>query len=76
MDWVKNGEIAGTTGRAKQVEAIQLKLNDELSSTYDIYYRAHVQDIGWMDWVKNGEIAGTTGKSKRLEALEIKLIQK
>ncbi|MBQ6130443.1 hypothetical protein IJI72_02015 [Candidatus Saccharibacteria bacterium] len=72
----QDGDISGESGSGKRIEAIQLKLNDELSSTYDIYYRAHVQDIGWMDWVKNGEIAGTTGKSKRLEALEIKLIQK
>ena len=26
QDWVKNGEVAGTTGRAKSVEAIQIKL--------------------------------------------------
>ncbi|MBR3131767.1 peptidoglycan-binding protein LysM, partial [Candidatus Saccharibacteria bacterium] len=43
---------------------------------YDIYYRAHVQNIGWQDWVKNGELAGTSGQSLRLEALEIKISAK
>ena len=26
LDWVKNGELAGTTGKAKRVEAIEVKL--------------------------------------------------
>ena len=26
QDWVKNGEQAGTTGKAKAIEAIQIKL--------------------------------------------------
>ncbi len=34
-----------------------------------IYYRAHVQDLGYLDTVRDGQVAGTTGFSKRLEAL-------
>ncbi|MBQ6510590.1 hypothetical protein IJI94_01320, partial [Candidatus Saccharibacteria bacterium] len=46
---------------------------DDLANKYNLYYRVHVQGIGWMDWAKNGETAGTTGQSRRVEAIEIKL---
>ena len=36
-----------------------------------VYYRAHVQDIGWQPAVIDGRLAGTTGQGKRMEALEI-----
>ena len=43
---------------------------------YDIYYRAQVEELGWLEWVKDGKEAGTTGKGYRLESLEIKLVPK
>ncbi|MCF0142831.1 MAG: gamma-glutamylcyclotransferase, partial [Parasporobacterium sp.] len=43
---------------------------------YDIFYRAHVQGIGWMNWVSNGAIAGTTGQGLRMEAIQIILLAK
>ena len=76
MDWVKNGQIAGTTGKGLQMEAIELKLSSALAKKYDLYYRAHVQEKGWTKWVKNGTTAGTTGQSKRMEAIEIVLAKK
>ena len=68
--------MAGTTGESKRVEAVEIKLSDNLAQIYDVYYRTHVQNIGWQDWVKNGEMAGTTGESKRVEAVEIELVKK
>ena len=50
------------------MEAIIINLDN---SSYNIKYRVHVQDYGWMDWVTNGEVAGTTGQSKRVEAIQI-----
>lgn len=35
-----------------------------------IWYRAHVQRLGWLPAVRDGQIAGTVGKSLRLEALK------
>ena len=58
------------------MEAIEIKLSDDLTKKYDIYYRVHVQSLGWMDWVKNGEMAGTTGQARRMEAIEIKFVDK
>ena len=72
--WQSNktdGQISGTTGQSKRVEAFTVGLNNSKYSG-DVIYQAHVQDIGWQNWVKNG-IAGTTGLSKQLEAIRIAL---
>lgn len=47
-----------------------------MSEKYDIYYRVHAQDYGWLGWACNGQSAGTEGMSKRLEAIEIQLVKK
>jgi uncharacterized protein YjdB len=73
---VKNGAVSGTTGKAKRLEAIEIKLSGDAATRYDIYYRVHSQTYGWMGWAKNGEPAGTEGLAKRLEAIEIKLVPK
>lgn len=65
MSLVKNGEIAGTTGEGKRLEAIVI-------NHPCIQYRVHVQDYGWMPWVSSGDIAGTTGEKKQIEAIQIK----
>ena len=75
-NWTKGGQIAGTTGQAKRLEAIQIELTDEMAEQYDIYYRVHSQTYGWLGWAKNGESAGTEGLAKRLEAIEIRLVEK
>ena len=68
---VKNGEMAGTEGQAKRLEAIKITLKD--LSGVKIKYQTHIQDIGWQDWKYDGTIAGTEGQSKRLEAIKIEL---
>ena len=68
--------MSGTSGQSKRLEAIQIKLTGEIANKYDIYYRVHVQEFGWLDWAKNGASAGSAGYSYRLEAIEIKLIVK
>ncbi len=75
-EWASDGNISGTEGKAKRLEAIQIKLYGEASEYYDVYYRVHVQSLGWLDWVKNGEIAGTEGQAKRMEAIQIILVPK
>ena len=68
----QNGEMAGTEGQSKRLEAIKIKINN-MPETMEIKYSTHIQDIGWQGWKNNGEIAGTEGQSKRLEAIKIKL---
>ncbi len=59
------GELSGTVGQAKRIEAIQVNVSG-------LQYRVHMQDLGWGDWCSNGEIAGTIGESRRIEAIQFK----
>lgn len=68
---VKAGEMSGTTGLNKQMEALKINLTG--MENLNIEYSSHVQDIGWMDWINNNEISGTVGQSKQMEALKIRL---
>ncbi|MGN0390122.1 MAG: hypothetical protein ACI4L2_04850 [Wujia sp.] len=70
--WKYNGNVSGTSGQAKRLEAINLKLVNRQYSG-DIVYRTHVQTYGWQTWKKNGEMSGTSGEAKRLEAIQIYL---
>lgn len=70
------GTYIGTSGKSKRVEGVTLKLTGKIAEEYNIVYRVHVQDIGWLGWQRNGSLAGTTGRSKRLEAIQIKLEKK
>lgn len=53
-----------------------MQLTGELSSYYDIYYRTHIAEIGWMPWTLNGKISGSVGLADRVEAIEIKIVKK
>ena len=68
---VKDGEIAGTEGKSKRLEAIKISLQD--LKDVKIKYQTHIQDIGWQGWKYDGNLSGTEGQSKRLEAIKIEL---
>ena len=70
--WKKDGDMSGTTGESKRLEAINIQLSD-LPYSGSIMYRTHVQKYGWQGWKIDGEMAGTSGEGKRLEAIQIQL---
>ncbi|OLS37827.1 hypothetical protein [Bacillus sp. MRMR6] len=72
QQFVEDGALSGTSGKAKRLEAIKVQLKN---SPYPgkIVYSTHVQDYGWLSTVENGSVSGTSGKSKRLEAITINL---
>ena len=72
MDFVNNGETAGTTGQSRRLEGLLINLKDGSQSA--IQYCAHVQNYGWMKWKNSGEVAGVVGKNLRTEAVRIKLV--
>ena len=74
--WSYNGEMSGTQGEAKRLEGICIELYGEIANYYDVYYRVHAQDIGWLSWACNGDPAGTAGRSARLEGIQIVLVPK
>lgn len=69
---VSDGDLSGTTGKAKRMESLEISLSDRLPSG-SVVYSTHVQSIGWMDPVKDGALSGTTGLAKRLEGVKIHL---
>jgi len=73
--WVSDGSIAGTSGEAKRLEQISIKMNNAKldNVTGGVEYKTHVQSYGWMDWVKDGARSGTSGQGKRLEGIKIRL---
>ncbi|WP_278320916.1 hypothetical protein [Leuconostoc garlicum] len=52
------------------MEAIKVTLTGQLASYYNLYYRVHIQDVGWLAWTANDGIAGSTGLAKRIEAIQ------
>ncbi len=70
VNTVYDGNVAGTTGEARRMEAIAIAISGIDGS---LSYKVHVQDYGWLGSVTEGIIAGTTGQSKRMEAIIINL---
>ena len=70
QEWKSDGEMSGTTGESKRLEAIQIELD---GITGGVRYKTHVQSYGWQEWKYSGMVSGTSGESKRLEAIQIEL---
>ncbi|MFR6612573.1 MAG: hypothetical protein ACLUSU_03525 [Collinsella sp.] len=68
--------MAGTTGQGRAVECVKMRLTGDLSEYYDVWYRAYVQDYGWLGWASDGARAGTTGIGYRVEALQVRVLAK
>lgn len=65
--------VLGTTGQAKRLEEIALRLKNNTGYSGGITYQAYRQTYEWTNWVSNGQRAGTHGQGKRLEGIRIKL---
>lgn len=77
IGWQKWEDVeAGTTGKALAIEALQVRLTGPIADSYDVWYRVHSADFGWLGWAKNGESAGSQGYAKSAQAVEIMLISK
>lgn len=68
---VSNCEMAGTTGKAKAIFGIRIRLDEAGAKEFDIIYRVHKFDGTWTDWAKNGETIYSHGQ--KLNAIQIKL---
>lgn len=68
QDWKTDGELSGTTGESRRLEAIQIDFSKE------VYAKAHIEKDGWVDYGKitKDTIIGTEHQSKRLECLCLK----
>jgi serralysin len=69
---VKSGNIAGTVGQSRRVEAMDIFMQS--TPGVGVCYSAYVQGKAWMTEVCNGAQAGTIGLSLRMEAVKVRLI--
>lgn len=67
QDKKHGGEIAGTTGQAKRLEALTIKWEGK----GNLYFEGHIQNIGWTATRVSGEVIGTINEALRLEAIKI-----
>lgn len=58
-----------------QTTSYTITVKSATSSGVDVYYRTHIQNIGWQYDCKNGQVSGTSGYGYRLEAIQIQLVQ-
>lgn len=72
LNSVSNGQMGGTTGESKRLEALRINLLDK---PFDgsIVYKSYVRGDGWTSKVNEGLPTGTIGKGKELEAISINL---
>ncbi len=47
QNFVGNDSLAGTSGECKRLEAIKIRLKGSMAQYYDVYYRVHVENLGW-----------------------------
>lgn len=80
LPWVMPTKVAGITGQGLRLEAFEITITPAYVNfpclcmfQTKLYYRAHVQGIGWQSWVSAGQTAGTTGQSKRVEAMQVRV---
>lgn len=65
---VRDGQVAGTTGRGLGIEAIEF--NPPIG--VDLKASAHLANLGWKDYDLNGGgIIGTTGEGRSIEGIRL-----
>ncbi len=74
QSWTYDGKNAGQSG--KKITAIRFELTGSAASYYDVWYRAHCSNKGWLGWTKNGGSAGADSASYPIEAYQVKITSK
>ena len=74
LNWVSDGQTAGTTGESRRAEGFQFQLKDKPSSSVGLRCRAHVSLFGWRETVNEKQTCGWPGIYQQVEAIEISLV--
>ena len=69
--WASNGEITGTTGQNKSIEAVKITISG--MEGYSVEYRVYIEGKGWQKWRKNGEEAGNAGQNIAIQGIQIQI---
>lgn len=79
MGWSNSepiGNDVGSTGLAKHMECTEIGLTGKDKDKYEIWYRLHIADYGFLDWSTDGQPNGSTGGNVQAEAIQIYLAKK
>ena len=68
---VTEGEISGTTGLGKRLEAFKINLTTTLSG--NVIYKSYGSDDKWSEYITDNSYTGTTGQSKPIYLIAIDL---
>ena len=76
LDWVGDGQWAGTRGFSTRLEAIEVDTSG-VTGALVLGCAPHVANLGWLPSKEMGKgiIVGTTGESRRAEALAFYVIE-
>ena len=73
-DAVHDGQVAGTVGFGKRLEAIKFT---RIPSGWKLRAKAHIANVGWKTFdVQEGTVIGTTGKGNAIEMLSFEVVSK
>jgi uncharacterized protein YjdB/N-acetylmuramoyl-L-alanine amidase len=72
QSYVYDKKVAGTEGKARGVEAFDIQLQNQGSTSGGIEYRSY-NGSNWQAWVSNSAMSGSTGQSKSVQAIEVRL---
>ena len=67
---IKEGTVTITANVGNNSSTCTVKVVPRVIS---VYYKTHVQYVGWQDYVRNEAMSGTSGQSLRLEGIKIYL---
>lgn len=74
-NYSRNGEISGTVGQFRRLEAIKIRLINQ-PNNYSVIYRVRIAgSTAWSQWFSDDEEAGTTGQSMAIEAIRVLILK-
>jgi DNA-binding Lrp family transcriptional regulator len=71
--WVPDGNLSGTVGQAKRLEALTVELTGAVPAGATIDTSVHVENKGNLGPFAMGKMAGTQGESLRMESIKLEL---
>lgn len=72
--WVGEGRLAGSKGRAQPLARFAIRVNGDLARDYSVIYQGHFALSGTTKVFKNGEICGGSADEDFLLALRVSLV--
>lgn len=70
-NWANAGQFVGSREQGKRIEGIAFRLSGPEAANYNVYYTAHIQNVGDTPVMSNGQYCGTRGRGYRVEGMKV-----